>query len=95
MFENNDSRLRAEIDRVVRAYLESLFRAGMLDGATSDDAYSVQCDEDTNPPQEADLGRVICRIGVQPPYPAEFVIVVIGKTQNSAEILLETGVFNA
>jgi phage tail sheath protein FI len=38
-----------------------------------------------------DGGRVICRIGVQPPYPAEFVVVIIGKTQDAVDILLESG----
>jgi hypothetical protein len=79
------------MDSVVRAYLESLFRAGMLDGATSDDAYLVKCDESLNPPEAADAGQVICLIGVQPPYPAEFVVVIVGKTQNALNILRESG----
>jgi len=91
VFEPNAVALRREIDRVIRAYLETLFRQGVLDGGSSEDAYSVTCDETTNPPEEADLGRVICRIGVQPPKPAEFVVVVIGKTQNAIEVLQETG----
>jgi Bacteriophage tail sheath protein len=91
VFEPNTSRLWREMDRVVRAYLESLFRAGMLDGATSDDAYLVKCDESLNPPETVDAGQVICLIGVQPPYPAEFVVVIVGKTQNALNILQESG----
>ncbi len=94
VFEPNNARLWREMDRIVRTYLESLFRAGMLDGLSSDDAYFVKCDESLNPPEVVDAGQVICQIGVQPPYPAEFVIVIIGKTQDAVDILQETGATN-
>src|SRR5204863_9931535 len=95
VFEPNSESLRGEIDRTVRAFLELLFRRGMLDGAESSQAYSVKCDTATTPPEEQDLGRVICQIGVQPPYPAEFGVVVIGKTQSAMEILKEGGAIDA
>jgi phage tail sheath protein FI len=87
VFEPNNPSLWREIDRVARAFLNDLWRRGMLDGATSDEAYSVRCDETTNPPTETEMGRLICEIGVQPPWPAEFVIVRIGKTEGSTEII--------
>jgi phage tail sheath protein FI len=86
VFEPNNPRLWRQIDRAVRGLLERMYRAGMLDGETSDDAYLVRCDEDTNPPEVTDLGRVTCVIGLQPPYPAEFVIVRIGVTRSGIEI---------
>lgn len=95
VFEPNNRLLRREIDRVVRTYLESLYRTGALDGASSDDAYFVKCDDALNPPEEQDAGRVICQMGVQPPYPAEFVVVLIGKTQNAVDILKESGAISA
>jgi phage tail sheath protein FI len=85
-FEPNSPRLWKEIDRAVRGFLERLFRAGMLDGNSSDDAYYVRCDETTNPESDTDAGRVICQIGLQPPWPAEFVIVRIGVTRSGIEI---------
>jgi phage tail sheath protein FI len=91
VFEPNNQALWRDLDRAARGFLDDLWRRGMLDGATALDAYSVTCDETTNPPDERALGRVICVIGVQPPYPAEFVIVRIGKTEFGTEIL-ETGV---
>lgn len=91
VFEPNDSLLRRELDRVIRSFLEALFRRGMLDGATSNDAYMVRCDDSINPPDEIDRGRVVCMIGVQPPLPAEFVVVLIGKTQNGIEPLQPAG----
>lgn len=95
VWEPNSNALRREIDRTVRGFLEDLFRRGMLDGADSSEAYSVKCDDATSPAREQDLGRVICRIEVQPPYPAEMVVVVIGKTQNATEILKEGGAIDA
>jgi hypothetical protein len=91
VFEPNNTRLQREMDRIVRTYLESLFRAGMLDGLTSDDAYLVKCDDSLNPPEVIDAGQIICQIGVQPPYPAEFVVVIVGKTQDALNILQESG----
>jgi phage tail sheath protein FI len=85
-FEPNNPGLRREIDRAVRGFLERLYRLGMLDGETSDQAYFVRCDDSTNPPSDVDDGRVICVIGVQPPYPAEFVIVRIGVTRNGIQV---------
>jgi hypothetical protein len=86
VFEPINPYLWGEIDRVVRSFLESLFRAGMLDGATSEEAYFVRCDEKTNPPSETELGRILCEVGVQPPYPAEFVVVTIGLTKDGVQI---------
>jgi uncharacterized protein len=85
-FEPNNPRLWKEIDRVVRGFLERLYRAGMLDGASSDDAYFVRCDDSTNPPNETDDGRATCLIGIQPPFPAEFVVVRVGVTRSGIEV---------
>lgn len=81
VFEPSAPPLWREIDRVVRGLLDGLWRRGMLDGATADEAYSVRCDETTNTPDE---GEVVCLVGVLPPWPAEFVTVRIGITQGAA-----------
>jgi uncharacterized protein len=86
VFEPNNPHLWTEIDRLVRNFLETLFTLGMFEGATSEEAYYVRCDETTNPPSETALGRVICELGVQPPYPAEFVVVTIGLTRDGVQI---------
>ena len=84
VFEPGDTALWGELDRIVRAFLDSLWRRGMLDGATADEAFFVRCDETTNPPQERDAGRVSCLVGLQPPWPAEFVVVRIGNATGAA-----------
>ena len=91
VFEPHNQDLWRKIERRVRAFLDGLWRAGSLDGATAEAAYSVRCDAETNPPAQQDLGIVLCEIGVLPPWPAEFVIVRIGFTQSGAQ-LIEGGV---
>lgn len=91
VFEPNNQDLWRTVERRVRVFLDDLWRAGGLDGATAEDAYSVRCDAETNPPAEQDLGRLICEVGVLPPWPAEFVVVRIGFTQSGVE-LVEGGV---
>lgn len=86
VFEPGSPALWTAIDRTIRGFLERLYREGKLDGATSDAAYFVRCDASTNPPWETDAGRVTCLVGLQPPYPAEFVIVRIGVTRNGIEV---------
>lgn len=89
VFEPNNRDLWSDIARVARSFLETIWLRGMLDGATPEEAFSVRCDETTNPESERDLGRVICEIGVLPPWPAEFVVVRIGKTDGGTEIIEE------
>jgi hypothetical protein len=87
VFEPNDTLLQERVASVVRGFLDNLWRRGMLDGATAEDAFFVRCDAVTNPPEERDNGRLICLIGVQPPWPAEFVVVRIGRTEGGTEIV--------
>jgi uncharacterized protein len=86
VFEPNSPQLWRDIRRTVTGFLDRLWQLGMLDGETAADAYEVRCDDTTNPPWETEQGRVTCVIGVQPPYPAEFVIVRIGVARDGVEI---------
>jgi phage tail sheath protein FI len=74
VFEPNDHALWARIRRNVSAFLVNEWRGGALFGQRPEEAYYVKCDEETNPPESVDLGRVICEIGIAPVKPAEFVI---------------------
>ncbi|GGT50670.1 phage tail sheath subtilisin-like domain-containing protein [Streptomyces purpureus] len=74
VFEPNDHALWARIRRNVSAFLVNEWRNGALFGARPEEAYYVKCDEETNPQESVDLGRVICEIGIAPVKPAEFVI---------------------
>ncbi|MGW6273873.1 phage tail sheath subtilisin-like domain-containing protein [Streptomyces sp. NPDC055060] len=74
VFEPNDHALWARIRRNISAFLVTEWRNGALFGQRPEEAYYVKCDEETNPPESVDLGRVVCEIGVAPVKPAEFVI---------------------
>ncbi|MFF4588248.1 phage tail sheath family protein [Streptomyces sp. NPDC001388] len=74
VFEPNDHALWARIRRNVSAFLVNEWRAGALFGARPEEAFYVKCDEETNPPESVDVGRVVCEIGIAPVKPAEFVI---------------------
>jgi len=81
VFEPNGPQLRDSLDRVIRQFLDDLWRAGGLDGATADEAYSVAVDDTDT----AGDGRLIAEIGVLPPWPAEFVVVRIDVSERGAD----------
>lgn len=92
VFEPNRPRiLWRDVDRVVRSYLTRLWQQGMLDGATPAHAFTVTCDDSTNTEQDIDNGRCICEIQLNLPWPAEFIIVRLGKTEGGTEILENGG----
>ena len=84
VFEPNDETLWASIRRDVSAYLRSMWRSGALQGGAETDAFFVQCDAETNTPDDIAAGRVVVRIGVAPVKPAEFVIFQIGQMSEVA-----------
>lgn len=74
VFEPNSSSLWQRITRNVSDFLLGQWRDGALFGDTPKQAFFVQCDEKTNPPDVRKLGQVVTRIGVAMVEPAEFVI---------------------
>ncbi|MEQ9498994.1 MAG: phage tail sheath C-terminal domain-containing protein [Deltaproteobacteria bacterium] len=86
VFEPNDQSLWKSIRRDVTAFLMRLWRDGALRGATPEQAFFVQCDEETNPPEVIDAGQVVTVIGLAPVKPAEFIIFRIGQTAAGAEV---------
>jgi|SRR5687768_4122299 hypothetical protein len=85
VFEPNDRPLWKSIRRDVTAFLTLQWRQGALMGATPEEAFFVQCDEETNPPEVIDAGMVITVIGIAPVKPAEFVIFRIGQGAGGPE----------
>jgi phage tail sheath protein FI len=74
VFEPNDQALWGKLSRTITAFLIGEWRGGALFGAQPEQAFFVQCDDETNPADSIDAGRVVCKIGVAPVKPAEFVI---------------------
>jgi hypothetical protein len=85
VFEPNEPRLWGRVRRDVGAFLTTVWRDGALFGASPDQAFYVKCDEELNPPESRDLGRLIIEIGLAPVKPAEFVIFRISQWQPGAE----------
>jgi phage tail sheath protein FI len=84
VFEPNDRSLWAKITRNVTAFLTTVWRDGALFGSTPQEAFYVKCDDETNPPEERDLGKVTTEIGVAIVEPAEFVIFRISQWEGTA-----------
>ena len=81
--DNRPERWR-DVERVIRNFLRREWQLGRLGGTTAEEAFSVECNESTNPWEDVERGRMTCVIGVQPPLPAEFVFVRLGDRGGSA-----------
>lgn len=86
VFDANLQRTWSAIERSVRIFLDALWRAGGLDGATASDAYLVRCDASTNPQVDVEQGRLTCLVGIRPPWPAEFVFVRVSATAAGTDV---------
>jgi phage tail sheath protein FI len=86
-FEPNDFALRQSLTVSISTFLAQLWERGAFAGASPADAFFVKCDEDNNPPEEADAGRLIVDVGVAAVRPAEFVVFRIGRTRDELEVI--------
>ncbi|MFE9775573.1 phage tail sheath family protein [Streptomyces sp. NPDC005931] len=86
VFEPNDLGLWERLKRTLTEFLTRVWRDGALFGATTKEAFYVRIDEHLNPPSTRKLGRLFVEIGVQPVYPAEFIVVRIGIWDGGAEV---------
>ena len=73
VFESHNAELRFTFARSVTSVLLEAWRAGALKGARPEEAFRVQCDEANNPPEEQELGQVVCDIALAPAVPMEFI----------------------
>jgi phage tail sheath protein FI len=74
-FEPNNHFTWKAIEGQGRRFLKGLWERGMLVGGKAEDAFFVQCDAQTNPPDNVDQGLLICNIAVAPVSPAEFIMI--------------------
>ena len=79
VFEPNDRKLWARVKRDVTAFMRTVWRDGALFGSSPAEAFYVKVDDELNPPESRDLGRLIIEIGLSPVKPAEFVIFRISQ----------------
>lgn len=74
VFEPNSIAIWGRLERELTVYCESLWNQGALQGSTPEEAFYVQCNDETNPPDVRDRGQVIVEIGLAPTTPAEFIV---------------------
>ena len=84
VFEPNDVALWEGVKRTLNAYLRGLWSAGALFGASPQEAFFVNCDATTNPPESIDAGKLVVEVGIAPVKPAEFVIFRISQNKQIA-----------
>lgn len=80
VFELNEPRTWNRVTLTVSEFLRGMFLRGQLfspDGSVKR-AFFVKCDSETNPSSEINAGRMNVEVGVNPPLPAEFVVVSLG-----------------
>jgi phage tail sheath protein FI len=80
VFEPDAEALHDDVERIIRQFLDELWRSGALEGSTAEQAYSVAVEDAA----AGGDGRLVVEIGVQPPWPAEFVVVRIDVTEPGA-----------
>jgi Bacteriophage tail sheath protein len=79
VFEPNGDLLWANVRRTIEDFLLNEWQMGALLGDKPEKAYFVRCDRSTMTQNDLDNGRLVCKIGVAPLRPAEFVIFRIGQ----------------
>lgn len=87
VFEPNTPTLWFQMTQIALGVLFALHQRGVLRGDSPDESFTVRCDETNNPPDQVELGRVVCDIGVAIAAPATFVQLRLTRTE--ATIALE------
>ncbi len=77
VFEPNTADLRSRLTHTVTDFLRQLFLAGALAGNTEAESFFVQCDDQLNPRQSQELGRLIAEVGIAPASPLEYLVLRI------------------
>ena len=75
VFEPNGPQLWARVRRDLGTHLSELRESGALAGETSDEAFLIKCDAETNTPEVRNRGELITEIGIAPSRPGEFLVV--------------------
>lgn len=72
-------KIRAQLDRL----LGDFYAAGALLGTSTEEAYSVRCDESTTSQNDIDNGRVIAEVRFAPAHPVGLITVVLSLREGT------------
>jgi uncharacterized protein len=92
VFEPNDRTLWKSVRRDIGAFLTRVWRDGALMGRSPAQAFFVQCDEETNPPDVIDAGMLVTVIGAAPVKPAEFIIFRLSQSAEGVAVTTSVAV---
>jgi uncharacterized protein len=88
VFETNGPGLWLQLVRAVTAVLLEAWRSGALKGNRADEAFRVQCDAESNAPEEIERGRCLCLVELAPAAPMEFILLRLALARDgSLEVL--------
>jgi phage tail sheath protein FI len=73
----------------VASFLLDLWRKGFFAGATPEEAFVVRCDEELNPPENAERGILTFEAGLAITRPAEFFHIVVTAEKDGARVLFK------
>lgn len=74
VFEPNTPGLWFLLAQTMTGILTPVFEAGALAGSTPGEAFTVRCDASINPPDQIQLGRVLCEVSVALAATGELVV---------------------
>jgi hypothetical protein len=90
VFDTNGPEMWLAFVRAVTSVLLEAYRGGALKGERPADAFYVQCDGKTNPPEAIDQGVCVCEIGVAPVAPMEFIVFRVALDREGALEVFES-----
>lgn len=86
VFEPNNTVLRQALTYSLTTFLRTLWQQGALSGASPEAAFLVKCDQENNPPETVEAGRILAEISVAPANPFEFITFRLGRTVDTVKV---------
>ena len=86
VFLPNTPATRADLKSTIASFLYRLWKEGALDGATWQEAFSVQCDAQNNPDVDVRAGLLSVDVQMRPVFPAEFIRVRFRQSPMRSEV---------
>lgn len=84
--EPNNDETRAKVRLCVSAFLLELHQRGAFAGAKPAESFAVRCDESNNPARSRSDGLLLAEVAVAPTIPMEFIVLRIGRVENSLNV---------
>ena len=86
VFKKNYQGTWDSIERILKAFLTTMWKEGQLRGDTAADAFFVKCDSEVNTTTEIDAGIMVIEIGAATQKPAEFVVFRVSQIPGASGV---------